>query len=55
MRVNVGDKLRIISMFCQAEYNGKTGTVTEIKDGFVYGTWGACAIIPDIDLFELID
>ena len=55
MKVNIGDKLKIISMFCQAEYNGKTGVVTEIRDGFIYGTWGTCAIIDDIDLFVIID
>lgn len=56
MKVNVGDKIKIISMFCQAEYNGKIGIVTNInQEGLVYGTWGACAIIPEIDLFEFID
>ncbi len=55
MKVKIGDKLKIISMFCQAEYNSKTGTVTEIKEGLIYGTWGKCAIIPNIDCFEFID
>ena len=55
MEVRVGDKLRIISMDGEPHYNGKEGVVTTIDDiGQIHGTWGGCAIVPDVDEFEII-
>ena len=56
MEVKVGDKIKIIKMDGEDKYNGKEGTVTFIDDkGQLHGTWGWCAIIIGIDLFEIIN
>ncbi len=56
MKTEVGDIIRIIKMKDEPSYNGKEGTVTHIDDlGQIHGTWGGCALIPEIDKFEVID
>lgn len=51
----VGDKIRIISMQDEPSYNGKEGVVEFIDDANqIHGTWGGCALIPEIDVFEII-
>ena len=53
--VKVGDRIRIISMDGEPQYTGKTGTVTIIDSmGQIHGTWGGCALIPNLDRFEVI-
>lgn len=53
--VQVGDKLIIYNMSGEPQYNGATGIVTAIDDaGQIHGTWGGCAIIPEVDVFEKI-
>ena len=53
--IKVGDKIRIIYMKDEPEYSGKTGMVEYIDDiGQLHGTWGGCALIPGVDLFELL-
>ena len=53
--VKVGDKIRIIYMKNEPEYSGKTGIVEFIDDiGQIHGTWGGCALIPGVDIFETI-
>lgn len=52
----VGDKIRIISMEGEPQYNGKIGTIEHIDDiGQLHGTWGGCAVIPGTDMFVVID
>ena len=52
----IGDKIRIIYMDGEPQYRGKVGTVTLIDDeGQIHGTWGGCALIPDEDVWELLD
>lgn len=54
--MKVGDKIRIIYMEGEPQYEGKAGTVTHIDDaGQIHGTWGGCAIIPGVDLYEVVD
>ena len=54
--MKVGDKIRIICMDGESEYDGKTGIVTHIDDaGQIHGTWGGCALIPGVDEYEVID
>jgi hypothetical protein len=54
--VKVGDKIRIIYMKDEPNYTGKEGVVTHIDDiGQIHGTWGGCALIPGVDLFEIIE
>ena len=52
----VGDKLHIVHMEGEPQYCGKIGVVTLIDDaGQIHGTWGGCALIPDEDVWELLD
>ena len=54
-KVKVGDRLRIIVMEDEPRYTGKTGTVEYIDSiGQIHGTWGGCALIPEVDEFEII-
>ena len=55
MNVKVGDKIRIVYMNGEPQYNGKVGIV-QIIDGIgqIHGTWGGCALIPGTDEFEII-
>ncbi len=54
--VKVGDKIRIICMNGEPQYTGKTGTVEYIDDiGQVHGSWGGCALIPNVDKYEIIE
>ena len=52
--IKVGDKIKIIFMDGEPEYLGKVGIVKYIDDiGQIHGTWGGCALIPDVDQFEV--
>jgi len=52
----IGDKIRIISMKGEDQYNGREGII-EYIDGLdqLHGTWGGLAIIPEEDLIEVIN
>ena len=53
--VNFGDTIKIISMKDEPQYTNRVGTVTHIDDaGQIHGTWGGCAVIPEVDEFEII-
>ena len=53
--VQIGDKLVIINMSGESQYNGASGVVEKIDDaGQIHGTQGGCALIPEIDVFEKI-
>lgn len=54
--VKIGNKIRIIKMEGEPQYDGKEGIVDLIDDaGQIHGTWGGCALIPDVDEFEVIN
>ena len=54
--VKVGDKIVIIRMEGEPEYNGKIGIVEFVDDiGQIHGSWGGCALIPEIDEFEIVN
>lgn len=54
--VKVGDKILIMSMKDEPQYDGKQGVVEYIDDiGQIHGTWGGCAIIPELDSFIVLD
>lgn len=56
MNVKVGDKVRIVNMEGEPKYSDTEGIVTNIDDtGQIHGTWGGCALIPNIDEFEVIE
>ena len=55
MKVQVGDKIRIINMNGEPQYAGKEGIVERIDDiGQIHGSWGGCALIPECDIFKII-
>lgn len=50
-----GVKVRIIDMDGEAAYCGRTGVVRAIDGiGQVHGSWGGCALVPEVDLFEVV-
>lgn len=52
----VGKKIRIIAMDGEPQYDGKEGVCTEVDDiGQLHGTWGGCAIVPEVDEFKVLD
>ena len=39
----------------EPQYSGKTGVVEHIDDiDQIHGSWGGCALIPDVDKFEVV-
>lgn len=53
--VKPGDRIRIIKMDGEPHYDGKEGEVDYIDDiGQIHGTWGGLAIVPEVDIYELI-
>ena len=54
--IKVGDKIKIIEMKDESNYNGKIGIVEHIDDiGQLHGSWGGCAVIPGVDKYEKIE
>lgn len=55
MEFKVNDKIKIINMVGEPNYNGIEGIITSIDDANqLHGTWGGCALIPDLDSFIII-
>lgn len=55
-KINVGDKIKIIKMVGEPQYTNREGLVTHIDDaGQIHGTWGGCAIIPEVDTFVILN
>ena len=51
-----GDKIIILHMEGEPQYEGKEGIVERIDDaGQIHGTWGGCAIIPGKDSYEVLN
>lgn len=60
MSYNIGDKIKILSMDGEPQYEGKEGIITWISrdpwgDTALYGTWGGCSIYPHIDRIIVIE
>ena len=54
-KINVGDKIKIIKMVGEPQYTNREGLVTHIDDaGQIHGTWGGCAVIPEIDSYVIL-
>ena len=55
MEVKVGDRIRIVHMAGESNYDGKEGIVTSIDDlGQIHGTWCGCALIINVDNFFVV-
>ena len=55
MKYKVGDRIRIITMKNEPQYNDKEGIIEFIDDwGQLHGTWGSCALIPKVDRFIMV-
>ena len=55
-KVQIGDTIKIIRMDGEPKYTNREGVVTHIDDaGQIHGTWGGCAIIPEVDKFIILD
>ena len=53
--VHIGDKIKIIKMIGEPNYDGKTGIVELVDDANqIHGTWGGCALKPEYDLFKIV-
>ena len=52
---NIGAKVVIVEMNKEPNYAGKYGTIIHIDDiGQLHGTWGGCALIPELDVYLVI-
>ena len=55
-KIKIGDKIRIIYMEGEPQYTGREGVVEYIDDmKQIHGSWGGCALIPESDLWEVIE
>ena len=54
--IKVGDHIRIIHLNGEdSRYDGREGIVESIDSiGQLHGTWGGLAVIPEEDLFEIL-
>lgn len=56
MEIKKGNKIKIIEMQGEPQYTGKIGIIDHIDDGGqLHGSWGGCAVIPEIDKIEVLD
>ena len=52
---NIGAKVAIVEMNKEPNYVGKYGTIIHIDDiGQIHGSWGGCALIPELDVYLII-
>lgn len=55
-KVKIGDTTKIIKMDGEPQYTNREGVVTYIDDaGQIHGTWGGCAVIPEVDEFIILE
>ena len=56
MKYKIGMKIKIIEMKDEPQYNNRIGNIIKIDDlGQLHGTWGSLAIIPKIDIIEILE
>ena len=54
-KVKIGDTIKIINMKDEPHYTNREGVVTHIDDaGQIHGTWGGCAIVPEVDTYIIV-
>ena len=56
MNLKVGQKIKILDMYSNTSYNNRVGTITRFGElGELYGTWGREPLLPNVDLFILVE
>ena len=51
----VGSEVIIIDMKNEKDYAGRYGVIVHIDDiGQLHGSWGGCALIPDVDIYLVL-
>ena len=56
MELKVGQKIKILDMYNNDSYNNRVGIIIGFgKLGEVYGTWGREPLLPNVDLFVLVE
>ena len=56
MQLQVGQKIKILDMYNDTSYNNRVGTITGVGAlGELYGTWGREPLLPNVDLFILVE
>ena len=56
MNLKVGQKIKILDMFSNTSYNNRVGIITRFGElGELYGTWGREPLLPNVDLFILVE
>lgn len=56
MKYKIGMKIKIINMKNEPEYNNKIGFIEFIDAiGQLHGTWGSLAVIPEIDIIQIME
>lgn len=56
MKAKIGDEIKILYMEGEPQYTDKTGVIEKIDDaGQMHGTWGGCAVVPECDVFKVIE
>ena len=54
-KVKIGDTIKNIKMDGEPQSTNREGVVTHIDDaGQIHGTWGGCAVIPEVDEIVII-
>lgn len=56
-KAKVGDIIKIVALDDPYDktYPGRIGTVTHIDSmGQLHGTWGGLAVIPEVDVYEIV-
>ena len=54
--MKVGDKIKIIKMTGEPDYNGRDGIIRKIDDmGQLHGSWGGLAVQPENDIIQIIE
>ena len=54
-KLKINDTIKIIKMEGEPQYTDREGIVTHIDDaGQIHGTWGGCAVIPEVDTYIIV-
>ena len=56
MQLQVGQKIKILDMYSNTSYNNRVGIITRFgEQGELYGTWGREPLLPNVDLYILVE